>query len=78
MKKNKEIKKISLHNLNESELEKNEQNLLKGGSFTCWCFCSCSCLYAGNDASSGYYGGSSTADNDAANDQALDVLPMIN
>jgi hypothetical protein len=46
--------------LSQSEMEKREMNLLKGG---------CSCAYAGSQTSSSdaFYGGSGTCDNSAAN-----------
>lgn len=62
--------KISLQNLSKAEMEKKEQNMLRGGQ-TCYCACvnNCPCKYAGaqegpNDS---YYGGSSTQANKDAN-----------
>ncbi len=44
-----------------------EQNALKGGGCL---WCSCGCKYAGGQEGpdDGHYGGSSTSDNDSAND----------
>lgn len=62
----KHLKKISLAQLNDNELEKDEQKVLCGGCI----FCSCGCEYAGpqEGPDDDKYGGSSKADNDAAND----------
>ena len=63
----KKLSKLKLSSFLDDELSKQEQNALVGGQCIS---CSCSCLYYGpkegpNDS---YHGGSSTADNDAAND----------
>lgn len=66
--------KISLQNLSKAEMEKKEQNMLRGGqSCNCKCFNNCPCRYAGaqegpNDS---YYGGSSTQSNESANGTKL-------
>jgi natural product precursor len=52
----KKIKNLKLNQLVQAELAKNEMNSIKGGSGNCCCGCNYS-----------NQGGSSTADNDAAN-----------
>lgn len=63
----KKLSRLKLTTLHNEELNKKEQNTLKGGG----CFwCSCGCSYAGDkeSPSDSQHGGSSTADNDSAND----------
>lgn len=62
----KEIKRISLSKLADSEIRQSDQKALKGG---CW-FCRCGCEYEGPQEGPGddKYGGSSTGDNSNAND----------
>lgn len=69
----KELKRISLSALSAKELSARQQSALKGGCF--WCWCSCGCKYAGEQEGSddSYYGGSSTASNDSANDSNKDA-----
>lgn len=64
MKKLSNLKIVSLY---EREMEEKEQNALKGGGCL---WCSCGCKYAGGQEGpdDGHYGGSSTSDNDSAND----------
>lgn len=72
--------KISLQNLSKAEMEKKEQNMLRGGqSCKCNCFNNCPCKYAGaqegpNDS---YYGGSSTQSNQSANRTKLQINTAI-
>ncbi|MDY3068386.1 MAG: TIGR04149 family rSAM-modified RiPP [Parabacteroides sp.] len=64
MKKLKDLKLVSVY---ENELNKKEQATLKG----CGClWCSCGCKYYESQSGSNdsYYGGSSTFNNDSAND----------
>ncbi len=72
------LSKISLLQLSKAEMERREQNLLRGGqTYICKCMCSssCGCKYAGpqEGPDDSYYGGSSTEDNAAANKGHLDV-----
>lgn len=44
----KKLTKISLHNLSQAELAKKEENLLRGGQFSCACAgaaCFCDVIY---------------------------------
>lgn len=63
----KKLSKIKLTSLYEKELEKKEQSALKGGGCL---WCSCGCKYAGGQEGSGdgHFGGSSSSNNDSAND----------
>lgn len=65
----KKIKRITLHNLCNMELEDREKKTLKGGSYPCDCNCSCvencSCSYARTIAND-YYG--ETTSVNSAND----------
>lgn len=67
----KTLNALKLHNLNQAEMAKKEQNLLKGGQYSCSCTCGaeCGCKYAGGqtDPNDSYHGGSSTNDNGKAN-----------
>lgn len=63
----KKLSSLKLTSFFDDELSKQEQNALVGGQ----CFwCTCGCIYYGPQQGStdNYYGGSSTAQNDAAND----------
>lgn len=59
----KKLRKISLQNLIQNEMNAREQDMLKGGS----CACSCTCAYyiQGSDDT---YGGSAFVSNLDAND----------
>lgn len=63
----KKISKLKLVALHSEELGKKEQNALKGGGCL---WCSCGCEYAGGQEGpdDNSFGGSSTSDNDSAND----------
>lgn len=65
------LSKISLLQLSKAEMERREQNMLRGGENSCICGCStrCGCKYAGpqEGPDDSYYGGSSTEDNSRAN-----------
>lgn len=66
--------KISLLQLSKAEMERREQNMLRGGNI-CMCECvgRCPCKYAGpqEGPDDSYYGGSSTEDNRTANGEKL-------
>ncbi|WP_080903068.1 TIGR04149 family rSAM-modified RiPP [Parabacteroides sp. Marseille-P3160] len=63
----KKLGKLHLHDLSKAEMEKREQNLIKGGS--CVSACLCGCRYSGtqSDPTDSYYGGSSNIDNGDSN-----------
>lgn len=71
----KKLGKLKLNQLNKASLESKELRIIRGGcSCPCNCVCvcgsgECPCSYAGEQCPSGddLYGGSSTADNLAAN-----------
>lgn len=67
--KMKQLKKMSLISLTQSEMTKREQGFIIGGYTTCACKINCPCLYAGDQEGpdDSYYGGSSRVDNKAAN-----------
>lgn len=72
------LSKISLLQLSKAEMERREQNMLRGGVTTCSCSCqqSCGCKYAGpqEGPDDSYYGGSSTQDNNKANEAIVFTL----
>lgn len=63
----KNLRKINLLNLSQTELAKREQNVLRGG--LCACIMMCLCAYAGpqQGPDDSFYGGSSSNDNGDAN-----------
>lgn len=67
----KKISKLTLHGFSQTELNKKEQNYIRGGKGNCTMDCDqdCPCLYEGPQTGPGdsYYGGSSTDDNQAGN-----------
>ena len=75
------LSKISLLQLSKAELERREQNMLRGGN-TCTCDCvgRCPCKYAGpqEGPDDSYYGGSSTEDNSRANGEIFVVKVFDN
>ena len=64
--------RISLNQFSKYELENRQKNFLRGGITKCACGCGgnckCGCLYGENSPGPDYYGGSSSAANDSAND----------
>lgn len=64
----KKLSKINLLNLSQTELEKREESMLKGGQ-TCPCVTMCMCSYAGSQQgpNDDFFGGSSTNANGDAN-----------
>lgn len=63
----KKLSKLKLTSLYDRELSEKEQSALKGGGCL---WCSCGCKYEGEQEGpyDNYYGGSSSSDNDSAND----------
>ncbi|WP_080903087.1 TIGR04149 family rSAM-modified RiPP [Parabacteroides sp. Marseille-P3160] len=66
----KKLGKLHLHDLSKAEMEKREQNMIKGGyDLPPVYVCYCPCRYEGtqSDPTDSYYGGSSTAANNSGN-----------
>ncbi len=66
----KALKKINLLNLSQTELEKREEEMLKGGrGCACGCADTCGCKYAGPQEGDddSFFGGSNKNDNGNAN-----------
>lgn len=66
----KQVKKINLKSLSNDALKEKELATLTGGCI--WCWCGCGCEYQGSNPDDGKYYGSSTSDNDNANDSNKD------
>lgn len=74
------LKKISLLQLSKAEMEKREQNMLRGGNdeiidrlLPCVCVLVCACKYAGPQEGPDdlYYGGSSKEDSGDKNESQM-------
>lgn len=65
----KTLKKIRLVNLEQREMSKREENLLRGGlDCPCQCQINCTCLYAGGESENDvFYGGTSREYNSWSN-----------
>ena len=67
----KTLMRLDLQALSKAEMEKREQNVLRGGATSCLCICPgvCPCKYAGtqSDPTDSFYGGSSIEANSEAN-----------